>query len=95
MGWSPGKSSDTPRYCKEGGSIGFFFVLFLAMPSACGISLGQRMNSSHSSDLSCSSDNAGSLTYWAARELQCWFVLQTSFPALGDWQRATSMFSLL
>ena len=41
----------------------FVFVLFLAMPIACGSSLGQGSNLHHSRDLSRCSDTTRSLTY--------------------------------
>ena len=45
--------------------------------------LGQELNLYHSSDLGHCSDNAGSLTYCAARELLCLQFLSSMFTVLG------------
>ena len=46
-----------------------FIYLFFAVPTACGSSGARELNLHHSSDLSHSSDNSGSLTHRATREL--------------------------
>ena len=54
-------------------SFFFFFCFFLAMPEGTWKFLGQVLN------LCCSSDNAGSLTCWATRELpeHTFFIIKT------------------
>ena len=46
-----------------------FYLLFIFLATACGSSWGQESNTHHSSDPSHCSDNAGSLTSCATREL--------------------------
>ena len=56
--------------------VPFFFLFlffFFWLLTACGSSLGQGSNLFHSRDLSHSSDNAGSLTCCASRELH-WYL---------------------
>ena len=54
------------------------FVCFICHTQDMQNFLGQGLNLCYSSDLSHSSDNAGSLTHWASRELLGKYLLSTS-----------------
>lgn len=48
----------------------FIYFYFLAVSPACGNSQARDWTYANNSELSCSSDNAGSLNHWATRKLQ-------------------------
>ena len=66
-----------------------FFSSFWAVPTGCRSFLGQELNPCHSSDLSCCSDNARSLSLWAMRELRQLFSFDLAVYFIKIWPSFT------